>query len=333
MTSLESLHLKKNSLSGDVPLTLKDCKRLTVLDLGENGFCGNIPTWLGERLSSLRVLRLRSNMFRGNIPPQLSLLSSLQLLDLAHNNLSGSIPHTLGNLTAMAANEQVANNEGHFLGEELGYSRGYSNSISIVWKGKEYLIQNLTLSLMIGIDLSNNSLSQEIPAELTNLSGLIFLNLSMNHLDGSIPEMIGNLRSLESLDLSMNHLSGAIPPTLSSLTFLSSLNVSNNRLSGRIPSGNQLQVLDDPSIYGGDDGLCGRPLPKNCSSNGANHVQFSNKDGHEMIWLYVRIELGFVVGFWGFFVILFFNKSLRFAYFRLIDNIYDRFSSISSRSM
>ena len=47
---------------------------------------------------------------------------------------------------------------------------------------------------MTGIDLSGNSLSGEIPSELTSLKGMQFLNISRNNnLSGSIPKDIGNL--------------------------------------------------------------------------------------------------------------------------------------------
>ncbi|KAL8166874.1 hypothetical protein V2J09_008373 [Rumex salicifolius] len=81
-----------------------------------------------------------------------------------------------------------------------------------------------------------------IPTNLTSLSLLIGLNLSNNHLIGAIPPEIGKMVKLESLDLSSNHLSGTIPdelviqqppwtnpnrsPASSSLTFLSRMNLS-----------------------------------------------------------------------------------------------------------
>lgn len=39
-----------------------------ILDVGENEFVGNIPTWFGERFSRVVVLILRSNQFHGLLP-------------------------------------------------------------------------------------------------------------------------------------------------------------------------------------------------------------------------------------------------------------------------
>jgi hypothetical protein len=51
------------------------------------------------------------------------------------------------------------------------------------------------------------------------------------------------------------------------LTFLSHLNLSFNNLSGKIPNGNQLQTLNDSSIYEGNSLLCGPPLWTKCSED------------------------------------------------------------------
>jgi hypothetical protein len=131
--------------------------------------------------------------------------------------------------------------------------------IEIVWKnaGRVY---NLWKGPVVGIDLSNNYLSQEIPNGLTALLVLRYLNLSRNHLLGSIPKDIGNLVLLESLDLSQNLLSGGIPPSFAALKSITVLNLSYNGLSGRIPTSSQLQTIVDPSVYNHNSGLCGSPL-------------------------------------------------------------------------
>jgi hypothetical protein len=142
---------------------------------------------------------------------------------------------------------------------------------------------------MIGIDLSSNYLSGEIPVELLNLGAIRFLNLSRNNLSGGIPSNIGNLKDVESLDLSWNQISGHIPPTISHLIFLSSLNLSNNLLSGEIPTGNQLQTLNDPSVYSNNLGLCGVLLSIPCKNNSSSTTTLdgAKEDHHELetLWL------------------------------------------------
>ncbi|KAL6321971.1 hypothetical protein AAG906_035887 [Vitis piasezkii] len=189
---LGSLHLRNNHLSGNFPLPLKNCSSLVVLDLGENEFTGTILYTPG-----LMVLVLHSNKFKGSIPLELCHLDSLQILDLGNDNLSGTIPRCFGNFSSMI---KQSNSSSPF---------PFHNAPTLVMKGVEYEYGN-TLGLLVGIDLSSNKFSGEIPEELT----------------GKIPVKIGALTSLESLDLSMNRLSGVIPQAL---------DLSNNALEGDIP--------------------------------------------------------------------------------------------------
>ncbi|GMP69178.1 hypothetical protein CsSME_00028530 [Camellia sinensis var. sinensis] len=89
------LKLSSNNLSGELSFAFQNCKGLTMLDLGENRFYGNIPKYIGKDFLSLSELRIRAKMFSGNIPEQLCSLTHLHILDLALNNLSGSIPSCL----------------------------------------------------------------------------------------------------------------------------------------------------------------------------------------------------------------------------------------------
>nr|XP_010910877.1 receptor-like protein EIX2 [Elaeis guineensis] len=322
LLSLESPHLNNNSLAGELPSSLKNCIKLVALDLGENQISGNIPSWIGKSLPNLVILRLHSNKFAGSIPPELFYLSSLQVLDIAQNTLSGIIPRSFGNLAAMTKIQE----KGFLLYENWG---SYLDSILVYMKGRE-LQYSKTLGLVTSVDLSSNNLFGEIPEELTSLFGLLVLNLSKNALTGEIPKKIGNLRWLESLDLSRNNLSDEIPSSISSLTSLSQLNLSYNHLKGRIPSGFQLQTLSDPSIYIGNQDLCGPPLTDSCPGDGdsspsKNSSITAEEDGSEFLWFYSGISPGFGVGILGVFSVLFFMPSWRYALFMLIDHIVDWF--------
>ncbi|KAH7690698.1 Receptor protein-tyrosine kinase protein [Dioscorea alata] len=178
------------------------------------------------------------------------------------------------------------------------------------------------------IDLSNNMLSGEIPEELGHLSLLQSLNLSRNHLSGQLSEKIGQLRWLEVLDLSVNNLSGVLPSTMTNLTSLNHLNLSYNNFYGEIPYGGQLQALPDPSIYSGNQGLCGFPLDKKCEITApAQPPSLPNSeddDNLETIWFYLSMSLGFIFGFWAISGALILKKRWRYAYFRFVDHIYDK---------
>ena len=313
LTFLIFLMLSNNRLSGELPSALRNCTNINTLDLGGNRFSGNIPEWIGQTMPRLLILRLRSNLFNGSIPLQLCTLSSLHILDLAQNNLSGYIPFCVGNLSALAS--------------EIDSER-YEGQLMVLTKGREDQYKSI-LYLVNSIDLSNNSLSGDVPGGLTNLSRLGTLNLSMNHLTGKIPDNIGSLQRLETLDLSRNQLSGPIPAGIASLTLLNHLNLSYNNLSGRIPTGNQLQTLDDPSIYRDNPALCGRPITAKCPGDDgtpnppSGEGDDDDEDGAEVEkkWFYMNMGTGFVVGFWGVCGTLVVKESWRHAYFKLVYDI------------
>lgn len=329
LSFLESLHLADNKFTGGFPTLLKNCKKLVVLDIGENYFSSQIPAWIGPSFPSLRILRLRLNFFSGSIPWQLSQLSNLQLLDLASNHFLGPIQGLLANLTSMMKPQAEFNMSSlvhhEFLHQDAYLA--YVNRIDVNWKMRSYQFQG-TIALMMGIDLSANSFSGEIPSELENLQGLRFLNLSRNHLSGRIPENIGDLELLESLDCSWNELSGAIPSSISRLVSLSSLNLSNNHLSGQIPTGNQLQTLDDPSIYSNNSGLCGFPLSacSNGSSGTMETLDMSKKREREIETLYFcySIIAGLALGLWLWFGSLVLFRPWRTSLFSCVDGVQDR---------
>ena len=79
------------------------------------------------------------------------------------------------------------------------------------------------------LNISNNSLTGSIQAEIRFLTKLTILNASNNLMTG-IPAEIGQLQSLEVLDLSNNKLTG-LPNELGNLSSLKILNLSGNQYS------------------------------------------------------------------------------------------------------
>ncbi|VAH83249.1 unnamed protein product [Triticum turgidum subsp. durum] len=180
--NLKYLLLGNNQFRGSFPLGLKKCKHLITLDLGGNNFSGTIPSWVSMSLPELDFLRLSSNMFDGIIPDEILQFRQLQVLDLSKNKLTGPIPNDFRNFTGMSQEQK---------NRDLIYSNQYIQvEIHIVWKNVDH-VYNLKIAAVVGIDLSGNSLTLEIPNGLTTLSRLRYLNLSGNHLSGCIPEDIG----------------------------------------------------------------------------------------------------------------------------------------------
>ncbi|XP_074282167.1 uncharacterized protein LOC141606773 isoform X2 [Silene latifolia] len=373
LTQIDCLDISTNSLQGSLPKQLSDSK-MWWLDLHNNLFTGTIPKWLrnlesfqvidlssnlltgeisdGNNASSLlnvgvylevldlsdnmlsgeiqfgkvpsdtelEILSLRGNHFYGAIHSELCNFGSLMVLELAENRLTGHIPRCLGSMPFDYNSDKVVVSDA-------------SLQIDEIVKG----ILDVSTGTLWGqsiIDLSSNLLVGTIPEELANISTLFALNLSYNHLTGRIPEKIGNLKALESLDLSNNHLSGTIPQSLSSITWLGKLNLSNNNLHGTIPTGRQLQTLDDPTIYAGNSGLCGFPLP-NCTKPDpppsltnvhptAEKDDVKKEDKYDKLWFILAVMSGVATGFWGVVGTLVIKRSWRQAYFRYVEDLGDR---------
>ncbi|KAM5552472.1 hypothetical protein ABKV19_027032 [Rosa sericea] len=319
-SSLFILKIDNNQFSGEIPSALQNCSSLGRLYLGGNKFTGSIPSWIGSKVSTFRVLQLQSNSLSGHIPHHLCSLPSLQILDLSHNRFSGTIPNCLNKLTSL-----IYGSYGGWIAARVNYE---VTTVTVKGRASEYFSSNARLLFII--DFSHNDLEGEIPEEINSLVQLATLNLSINQLSGNIPSRIGNLHLLETLDLSQNQLSGQIPQSLASLTFLSHLNLSCNNLTGRIPSGNQLQTLDDSSIYKGNPSLCGFPL-SNCTEDGGNMHEPHEADDEktheaddEKLGLYTSAVLGFIIGFWSVCGTLILKKSWKYAYFQFFDHIKEK---------
>ncbi|GAQ92964.1 hypothetical protein KFL_012270010, partial [Klebsormidium nitens] len=188
LTSLTSLDLSSNHLSGPIPPELGRLTRLTELFLTANNLSGPIPTDLG-RLTNLRTLYLLNNRLSGTIPPGLGSLPNLKFLSLSRNGLSGPIPSQLGNLTQLIYLDLYSNNLSGTIPPELA-----------------------SLTQLSELELSFNDLSGPIPPGLGSLTKLFTL--------------LGRLTQLTRLDLSSNDLSGPIPSEFNHLLAISTLNLS-----------------------------------------------------------------------------------------------------------
>ncbi|XP_015962722.3 receptor-like protein EIX2 isoform X3 [Arachis duranensis] len=336
LRNIKSIHLGGNNFSGEIPSSLNNCTQLQVFDVAGNKLSGTIPSWIGDNIPKLLVLSLHSNNFHGNIPLSMCNLDELRVLDLSLNILSGSIPKCISNLSAMAtqANSNATiTHDYHYeyanmyrtstaLREVSGV---YNDSASLTWKGKMSKYGS-TLGLLRSIDFSSNRLTGEIPIEMMTLIDLVSLNLSRNLFSGHIPPTIGQLKSIDFLDLSRNHLSGRIPSQLAQIDDLSVLDMSYNDLSGEIPLGTQLQTRD-ASAYAGNPKLCGAPLNNTCPIHG-HQISEHDADGDDEQFVnegfYIAMAAGFVMAFWGVCFSLILKKSWRYAYFKLLSDVYDK---------
>ena len=191
LTALTSLDLGMNGFEGEIPIALKNLAALEHLVLDRNCLSGSIPAWLGNlvRLETVDLTSREGGQMKGTIPSQLYRLTSLTELKLGSNHFTGTIPAMLGDMTHLKS-----------------------------------------------LVLADCDWGGTIPSNLMNLSLLTKLDLSYSgQLRGTIPEQIGNLVALEYLDLRDTRLSGTIPYGLATLRNLTSLVLSNAQFSGLLP--------------------------------------------------------------------------------------------------
>ncbi|XP_039135843.1 receptor-like protein 7 [Dioscorea cayenensis subsp. rotundata] len=297
--SLRTLNLNDNKLEGQLPRSLANCGSIEVLDLGHNKFVDSFPHWLGN-MSALKALVLRSNEFHGRLGHPLGgnyTFPKLQIFDISSNNFSGHLPHEFfENLKAMMIDPNLSDLTIGVAYLQFDSSDRYQNSITVTFKGLVLTFVK-ALGILRSIDFSNNRFEGSLPKSLGNLTSLVMLNISRNNFTGPIPAELGKLVQLEALDLSCNQFSEEIPESLVFLHFLSFLDLSNNKLVGRIPLDSQFSTFSNTS-FEGNTGLCGSPLSKQCadSSPPSPTFLFSESD-HEPNWLFIFVELGFIVGF------------------------------------
>ncbi|KAK1572611.1 hypothetical protein Q3G72_035216 [Acer saccharum] len=343
---VERIYMQKNALSGSIPNTFFRSPNLVVLDLRDNNFSGSIPNKIDDKLTNLYFLLLGGNRLEGNIPHELCNFKHLSILDLLHNRLSGPVPSCFTNVPFWAVEDGY--HEYEFFGvtfwpiSDDGYNlfiTSYNLTLSFqtfiermlepwqelqvgfVTKNRNESYKGSILNYMMGLDLSSNELTGDIPIDIGNLQQIKAMNLSHNFLSGSIPESFSNLTNIESLDLSHNKLSGRIPPQLTQLNSLAIFNVSINSLSGPVPDKGQFGTFDE-SNYGGNPGLCGSQI-KSCGSSEPTTPpatpSHEDESAIDMVSFYWSLFAAYVTTIMGFVLILWLNLDWRKRWFCFID--------------
>ena len=101
------------------------------------------------------------------------------------------------------------------------------------------------------------------------------LDLSQNSVTGNIPSTLGTLTRLENLNLSHNNLGGSIPPSFENMASLTIANLSYNNLEGPVPD---IKVFQSAQLecLSNNKHLCGvvKGLPP-CGTGASRKGRFS----------------------------------------------------------
>lgn len=262
-SSLSSLVISGNSLTGSIPYTIGQLTLLTNLELSGNELSGSIPKSIGE-LTSLLFMDLSQNVLGSTIPDEVGALSALLSIRFGNNKLVGSIPPHIGKLTLLQEIDFQTNNLSYDIPTEIGQLSllqtlnlkknkllgPLPSALSSLMKLKtldlsgNYIFSTIpkifwqpeSFPSLENLDLSNNLLTGTLPSDFgTSWTRLKKLCLGgRNFLEGTIPGIIYALPDLEELDISSNFLTGTISD-LSRLSKLETLTLSNNNLHGKLP--------------------------------------------------------------------------------------------------
>uniref|UniRef100_A0A0C9S600 TSA: Wollemia nobilis Ref_Wollemi_Transcript_15883_2666 transcribed RNA sequence n=1 Tax=Wollemia nobilis TaxID=56998 RepID=A0A0C9S600_9CONI len=191
LTSLQTLDLSNNFLSGYIGADLWTMQSLRNLNLASNQFGGHLTfDWRQGSSSALETINLSNNRLSVyDDALDLSGFKSLRFVDLSANRIaSNKLLAGLLNLTAIANISLSGSSLGSIARPPL-WSQWYDalqhlDLSSCNLNGSVSNLANLT-SLQY-LDLSNNNLTGDFPGDFRNFVNLQFLNISGNEFRGTL---------------------------------------------------------------------------------------------------------------------------------------------------
>ncbi|QCE05422.1 LRR receptor-like serine/threonine-protein kinase FLS2 [Vigna unguiculata] len=181
LPSLSLLHLGFCQLEKIYPtLQYANFTSLKALNLADNDFVSELPSWLFNLSSDISYIDLSWNQIHGELPETMPNLRSIKFLYFTHNYLKGPLPNWLGQL------EQL---------QTLRFSFNFFSGPIPACLGN--------LSSLIELNLDSNQLNGNLPKDLRKLFNLESLRVAENSLTGIVSER--NLVSFSKLEvLSLN---------------------------------------------------------------------------------------------------------------------------------
>lgn len=289
---LEFISVRRNQLTGPIPMDLFASKTLLSIDLYDNSFYGEIPSFDND--IPLETLHVGKNRLSGLIYESIENAKSLKRLDLSNNQLNGNIPKVLFDLPL----EELSINNNLMTGTihtEIGSvttltqlnigGNGFTNSLPVqlgsLTNLRELVVRDapnisgripasygLALRDLIKIVISGTSIDSNIPETFGTISGLEHMDFSKNRLRGNLSSELGLLSNLKVMNLFNNNIAGSIPTEFGQLAALTELFIEDNNITGEIPAAlSSLSRLEHLTLQG--NSMSGRSPQGVCDLRGS----------------------------------------------------------------
>jgi len=231
---LKELHLEHNNMSGELPTSLSKCTSLTTISLRRNNFQGELTNINFSTLSNLKTLDLYGNNFTGTIPESIYSCSNLTALRLSANKFHGQLSKRIENLKSLTFLSLTDNN-----------FTNITNTLHILKSSRSLKV------LLIGLNFRHEVMPQD--ETMDGFANLQVLGIHNCSLSGKLPVWLSKLTSLKMLLLWNNQLTGPIPSWINTLDSLYNIDISNNSLTGEIPAA----LMEMPMLQVQKTGLSG----------------------------------------------------------------------------
>jgi Leucine-rich repeat (LRR) protein len=240
LNAIEGYSAAQNGMTGNVPLSFLESSSLQSLDLSSNDLSGDFPRLNQE--SKIRVLNLASNKLSGSIPREIFNATSLESLNIEANTFSRELPSELFELPL----QELAIG-GNIFDGTIPTQLATVTTLTSLSLGPNMFedeiptflgdLTNLEQLAITGIPGLQGRLPAQYGLSLTKLQDFLLTETSVN---GNIPDQFSGLKELQVLRLSGNALGRAIPGSLGQLTnlgeFLNRIGLRfQNRLAEYLP--------------------------------------------------------------------------------------------------
>ena len=240
LSNLALLELHANAITGTLPLSVIHTSSLCHLDLSNNKLTGSLPTAFYD-LSGLQTVDLSGNLLRGTISSDIYHFELLTSLNFRNNRFSGTIPAVFDKFPKL---DHILLDHNQFTGtlgpwtnhffqrRDIGISNNFlTGTIPGYFEGT---FSNITFNLRT-VDVSNNKLNGTIPTLMSLVPSLVSLNISGNQLTGTFPNPFLGWPTLEVVAGANNRFTGALPSGFDP-AHMRVMDFSGNGLQGSIPS-------------------------------------------------------------------------------------------------